>query len=322
MDSGTAESVILHLLINEHPIRETEASLSGLNYMSATGDSIPNIGERRLPLITREGSERSMTLQVAPVGRPLGSVKRICPAGHRVVFDSDGSHFLNNATKGGQQKLHAGHVGHTYIMAATSDERRDEGFYEVSPANRNQRASPINADGLDAEGRREAGLVADDEDKCRVVRSRDLDVLGFTSNPCDSSGSSSTSTSSSDAASELSEPRNEVTEEDAMTMHQPMCASQATKRLPSGGPEFLGTHARCKGKTLGSAFALQIVVSAVRKSSWTKTHTELRKGGKPTWNCLRFPWTTLRLDMIKKKVKQESCLSAETGSRSLHFAIS
>ena len=39
-DSGAAESVIPHLLINEHPIRETEASSSGLNYISATGDPI------------------------------------------------------------------------------------------------------------------------------------------------------------------------------------------------------------------------------------------------------------------------------------------
>ena len=99
MDAGAAESVIPHLLINEHPIRETEASLSGLNHISATGDPIPNLGEQRLPLITREGSTRSMTLQAAPVDRPLGSVKRMCQAGHRVVFDSDGSYVLNKTTK-------------------------------------------------------------------------------------------------------------------------------------------------------------------------------------------------------------------------------
>ena len=45
MDSGAAESVVPQLLINEHPIRETEASPSGLNYISATGDPIPNLGE-------------------------------------------------------------------------------------------------------------------------------------------------------------------------------------------------------------------------------------------------------------------------------------
>ena len=98
-------------------------------------------------------------------------------------------------------------------MAATRDERHDEGFYEASPANRNRRVSPINSDGVDPEGRRE-GRQADDEDKCRVVRSRDLAALGFTSNSCDSSSTSSSSTQSSDTASEISEPRNEVTEEE------------------------------------------------------------------------------------------------------------
>ena len=36
-----------------------------------------------------------MTFQAAPVAKPLGSVKRICQAGHCVVFDEDGSYILN-----------------------------------------------------------------------------------------------------------------------------------------------------------------------------------------------------------------------------------
>ena len=98
VDSGAAETVIPHMLVQDHPIRDTEASRNGLNYVSATGDPIPNLGEQRLPLITREGSARSMTFQAAPVDRPLGSVKRMCRAGHRVVFDDEGSYVLNKGT--------------------------------------------------------------------------------------------------------------------------------------------------------------------------------------------------------------------------------
>ena len=36
-----------------------------------------------------------MTFQAAPVAKPGGSVKRICQAGHCVVFDEDGSYILN-----------------------------------------------------------------------------------------------------------------------------------------------------------------------------------------------------------------------------------
>ena len=40
-----------------------------------------------------------MRFQAAPVERALGSVKRICQAGHRVVFDEDeGSYILNKKT--------------------------------------------------------------------------------------------------------------------------------------------------------------------------------------------------------------------------------
>ena len=154
-------------------------------------------------------------------------------------------------------------------MAATGDERHDEGFYEASLANRNRRVSPMNSDGVDPEGRREAGQ-ADAEEKCRVVRSRDLAVLS--------------STSSSDTASEISQPRNEVTEEErdddaSADMCQPS-NEEAPMRRPRNPSE---PAPEGKEKTLCSTFALQIMVSCVRKSSWTgRTHTELRKRGKTT----------------------------------------
>ena len=98
VDSGAAETVIPHMLVQSHPIHETQASRSGLNYASATGDPIPNLGEQKLPLLTQEGSLRAMTFQAAPVDRALGSVKRMCSSGHQVVFDDEGSYVLNKLT--------------------------------------------------------------------------------------------------------------------------------------------------------------------------------------------------------------------------------
>ena len=98
VDSGAAETVVPYKLIRNHPIHETEASRSGLNYASAIGDPIPNLGEQSVPMCTREGTLRSMTFQAAPVTRPLGSVKRICQTGHRVVFDDSGSFIENKST--------------------------------------------------------------------------------------------------------------------------------------------------------------------------------------------------------------------------------
>ena len=98
IDSGAAETVIPHRLVNQHPLKETDASRGGLCYSSATGQPIPNLGEQCLPLVTMEETFRGMTFQAAPVSKPLGSVKRICAAGHRVVFDEDGSFIQNKAT--------------------------------------------------------------------------------------------------------------------------------------------------------------------------------------------------------------------------------
>ena len=98
IDSGAAETVIPHTAIPDHPVKETLASKSGICYSSATDEPIPNLGEQKVPLLTNEGSVRMMTCQVAPVARPLGSVRRMCHAGHRVVFDSDGSYIQNKAT--------------------------------------------------------------------------------------------------------------------------------------------------------------------------------------------------------------------------------
>ena len=98
IDSGAAETVIPYKLIKGHPVYETQASRSGLNYASATGDPIPNLGEQHVPMCTREGTLRSMVFQAAPVTQALGSVKRICQSGHRVVFDTGGSYIENRQT--------------------------------------------------------------------------------------------------------------------------------------------------------------------------------------------------------------------------------
>ena len=98
IDSGAAETVIPHRLVAQHPVRATQSSRNGMCYASATGQPIPNLGEQCLPLITQEGTLRGMTFQAAPVSKALGSVKRMCSSGHRVVFDEDGSYVENKTT--------------------------------------------------------------------------------------------------------------------------------------------------------------------------------------------------------------------------------
>ena len=99
VDSGACENVIdAEEMVPGFEIKQTKASMSGVKYASATGEEILNLGEVVLPVITAEGTKRRMKLQAAEVSRPLASVKRICEAGHTVVFDDTGSFILNKAT--------------------------------------------------------------------------------------------------------------------------------------------------------------------------------------------------------------------------------
>ena len=99
IDSGACENVIdASEEVPDYEVKEGKASKMGVKYASATGEEIPNLGEVMLPMVTIEGSRRSMKMQAAEVSRPLASVKRICEAGHTVVFDQTGSFMYNKRT--------------------------------------------------------------------------------------------------------------------------------------------------------------------------------------------------------------------------------
>ena len=96
--SGACDSVINPDDAPGHEVTESPESRRGDNFASATGEPIPNLGIMNLPMMLREMSLRSMKLCVAPVTRPFASVKKICRAGHMVIFDDDGPYLYNKAT--------------------------------------------------------------------------------------------------------------------------------------------------------------------------------------------------------------------------------
>ena len=100
IDSGACDNVIPpeELPSYQDRIQETKASRNGDDFLSASGDVIPNYGELKIPVVTREMTTRGMVFQAAGVAKPLGSVKKMLQAGHRVVFDSEASYVLNKTT--------------------------------------------------------------------------------------------------------------------------------------------------------------------------------------------------------------------------------
>jgi hypothetical protein len=98
VDSGACESVVNPDDAPGHEVTDTPESRRGDKLASATGEPIPNLGALTLPMLLRERSLRNMTLCAAQVTRPLASVKKICKAGHMVVFDEEGSYIYNKTS--------------------------------------------------------------------------------------------------------------------------------------------------------------------------------------------------------------------------------
>ena len=103
LDSGATVTVIPPHVGHAYEIRPSAASKAGVKYEVANGDEIPNLGEKLMPVMTREGSMRGLRAQVADVSKALQSVRALVKAGHMVIFgdgDEGQSHYVYNKFTG------------------------------------------------------------------------------------------------------------------------------------------------------------------------------------------------------------------------------
>ena len=98
VDSGASETVINESMIANCPLLEGDHKRKGVQYEIATGQLIPNLGEKRFIGVSENLVERGITAQVADVSTPLLSVRKMLKSGHRVIFDSEGSYIEDKAT--------------------------------------------------------------------------------------------------------------------------------------------------------------------------------------------------------------------------------
>ena len=90
VDSGACDHVIPPHLVSQPINKNTSAVKSGLAYSSASGHRLPNLGEVKVQGEVADASSQGgieLTMQVAQVKNPLASVKKMCAAGNRVVFE-------------------------------------------------------------------------------------------------------------------------------------------------------------------------------------------------------------------------------------------
>ena len=90
VDSGASENVMGPSMAPSIPMSASPGSRAGVEYLAANGATMRNQGEKIVPLVTKDGVQCDLKMQITDVKRPLMSVARICDAGHRVTFDSNG----------------------------------------------------------------------------------------------------------------------------------------------------------------------------------------------------------------------------------------
>ena len=102
MDSGASESVAPPNMCPHYEIRPSAGSVAGQKYMCASEETIDNLGEQELEVVTENGKESKILYQIADVARPLNAVSEICdaggPDGQLVIFGKTGGVVYNLAT--------------------------------------------------------------------------------------------------------------------------------------------------------------------------------------------------------------------------------
>ena len=99
IDSGACDPIIHPELAQDYPTIETEASKHGVGFILASGDPMPNLGERVLLVKSLGGSTiKSMRNNVVQCTGPLTSVAKLIGANNFVGFSSLGSFILDLTT--------------------------------------------------------------------------------------------------------------------------------------------------------------------------------------------------------------------------------
>ena len=103
LDSGASVIVVPPQVGRDYEVTRGDAAAAGVRYEIADGNEIPNLGEKLLPIMTREGTWRSLKAELADISRPLQSVRSLIKTGHRVVFgggDDGCFHYIENIITG------------------------------------------------------------------------------------------------------------------------------------------------------------------------------------------------------------------------------
>ena len=113
VDGGATETVISQEMLSRVALKGGLAKKRGVEYETANGVKIPNLGEKTFTGVMDDGASRSITAQVCEVNEGLLSVKKMTQADSRVVFDTEGS-FIEGKNTG--EKIWMEDAGGMYAL--------------------------------------------------------------------------------------------------------------------------------------------------------------------------------------------------------------
>ncbi len=86
VDSGATVPVLHPKTGKAYQVEESEASRAGVEYEIADGSGMPNLGQKRMAVVTEEGTLRGYSSQCADVSESLQSVRAMLASQHAVCF--------------------------------------------------------------------------------------------------------------------------------------------------------------------------------------------------------------------------------------------
>ena len=102
LDSGCCNHVLDVEDAPGYTVQESPGSRRGQNFIVGNGDRIPNEGQVRLNMESKNGEASigvESVFQVAEVSRPLMSVSKICKNGFKCVFDENEARVVDTDGK-------------------------------------------------------------------------------------------------------------------------------------------------------------------------------------------------------------------------------
>jgi len=98
VDSGANVPVMAPTTGKLYSVEASEGSKNGTVYQAANGGTLPNLGQKFLPVVTKEGTLRGYSSQCADVTSTLQSVNHLNATGHGVWLDGKESWMVNKTT--------------------------------------------------------------------------------------------------------------------------------------------------------------------------------------------------------------------------------